>query len=191
MSTIEQSKYLSFVLRHGLDTLNLTPDQEGYVPLQLLNRNADPKYKLDNETVMNIVNSCPKQRFGLKKHCDEYFIRANQGHSKGVGKHIHPEKLLIKLKEPIEGVFHGTYIKHLESIKATGINRMNRQHIHIAKSLKATSGKRHDCDLIIYIDMKTAMEDGIEFFESANGVILTEGIHGVLPVKYLRFQTYS
>ena len=64
---------------------------------------------------------------------------------------------------------------------------MSRKHIHIAKSLSAKSGKRSNCDLIVYIDMKGAMADGIKFYESQNGVILTEGNNGVLHPRYLKF----
>jgi 2'-phosphotransferase len=97
------------------------------------------------------------------------------------------EKLLTKLLNPITGVFHGTYKTNLKSIQSTGLNRMKRQHIHLAKSFDAVSGQRSNCNLIVYVDMKKAMEDGIDFFESDNGVILTEGINGFLSAKYLSF----
>lgn len=45
---------------------------------------------------------------------------------------------------------------------------------------------RGTCDIIIEIDMESAMKDGIEFFISANNVILTEGIDGLLPAKYFK-----
>lgn len=40
---------------------------------------------------------------------------------------------------------------------------MSRQHIHFAKNINSISGKRNDCNLIIYIDMAKAMSDGIIF----------------------------
>jgi 2'-phosphotransferase len=64
---------------------------------------------------------------------------------------------------------------------------MSRKHIHFAKSLDAVSGKRSDCNLLVYVDMAKAMDDGIVFYESSNGVILTEGIDGILDPKYLSF----
>ncbi len=181
-----QSKYMSWVLRHGLDKLGIKPDSEGYIPLEVL-LNTDEKATLTQETVLEIVQTCPKQRFGIKQVSGKYFIRANQGHSQNIGEQINSDKLLKKLSKPIPGVFHGTYKKHLDSIKATGLNRMTRQHIHLAKGLDAASGKRHDNNLIVYVDMGKAIADGIEFFESANGVILTEGINGIIPSKYLTY----
>jgi 2'-phosphotransferase len=182
-----QSKFMSWVLRHGMDEVGLSPDAEGYVKLDDFLKIADPTYKLDKTTCLSIVKYCSKQRFGIKQVNTEYFIRANQGHSQKIGKQIDSNKLLVKITKPVSGVFHGTYKKHMESIKATGLNRMDRQHIHMAKSLNATSGKRHDNNLIVYVNMELAMADGIEFFESANGVILTEGINGILPAKYLTY----
>lgn len=185
--SITQSKYMSWVLRHGLNKVGLIPDPEGYVKLSDFLKISDKAYNLDVQTVLTIVESCSKQRFAIKKIGTETFIRANQGHSKNVGHLIQTDKLLVKLIEPIQGVFHGTYKKHMESIKTSGLNRMNRQHIHFAKSLNATSGSRNNCNLIVYVNMAEAMATGIEFYESTNGVILTEGINGVLPAKYLSY----
>ncbi len=184
---VEQSKYMSWALRHGLNELGLVPDEEGYIELSEFIKVANPNYKLNEKIILEIASNCPKQRFGIKKVGIVCYIRANQGHSKTLGNQIKSDKLLEKLTKPIPGVFHGTYKKHLESIKASGLNRMERQHIHLAKSLNAASGKRHDNNLIVYVNMEKAMSDGIEFFESANGVILTEGVNGILPAKYLSY----
>jgi 2'-phosphotransferase len=65
---------------------------------------------------------------------------------------------------------------------------MTRNHIHFApgfpKEEGVISGFRGSCDVIIQIDMASAMKEGIEFFISSNNVILTEGIDGVLPPKF-------
>jgi 2'-phosphotransferase len=183
---IKQSKYLSWALRHGLNELKLVPDSEGYVNLSdILNKSNGRSGTLDQ--VLNIVDTCNKNRFTIKKIGNNLFIRANQGHSKDIGDQIDSECLLNKITEPIPNVFHGTYIKFLEPISLTGLNRMSRKHIHFAKSLDAVSGKRSDCNLLVYVDMAKAMDDGIIFYESSNGVILTEGIDGILDPKYLSF----
>jgi 2'-phosphotransferase len=183
-----KSKYMSYILRHGMIQSGLYPDSEGYVKLSDFLNVSDPKYKLDEHQILEIAASCPKQRFGIKNFKNELYIRSNQGHSQEIGNCIESDKLLKKLSEPLFNVFHGTFTRHIESIKRQGIKRMNRQHIHMAKGLDAVSGKRHDHDWIIYIDMEKAMKDGIVFYESENGVILTEGIKGILPVKYLKFE---
>ncbi len=182
-----KSKYLSWALRHGLNELKLVPDSEGYVKLSdILSKSNGQCGTLDE--VINIVDTCPKKRFTIKKVGNQMLIRANQGHSKDVGDKIDSEALMEKINKPIDGIFHGSYKKHLESIKSSGLNRMSRKHIHFAKSLDAASGKRSDCDLLIYVDTKKAMDDGIVFYESSNGVVLTEGINGIIPPMYLTFQ---
>lgn len=187
---IAKSKYLSWALRHGLIELGLIPDSEGYVKLDhLLNKTnqSSNNNPLTTDEVLNLVKNCPKQRFGIKTVESDLFIRANQGQSKKVGALINSDKLLVKLTEPIEGVFHGTYKKHLQSIQSSGLNRMDRKHIHFAKSANAKSGQRTNCNMFVFVNMKQAMADGIIFYESANGVILTEGIDGILPAKYLEY----
>lgn len=66
---------------------------------------------------------------------------------------------------------------------------MKRTHIHFAKGTfsdpNITSGIRKDIQICIYIDLETALADGLKFFESENGVILTEGnTKGYLEPKY-------
>ena len=84
--------------------------------------------------VLEIVNIDNKQRMRTKTVDNELYIRANQGHSAKVGALINDEDSLTRLKNPIDGVFHGTFQNLFEPISEKGLNRMNRKHIHIAKS---------------------------------------------------------
>jgi len=65
---------------------------------------------------------------------------------------------------------------------------MDRTHIHFApgETVKGgvISGMRRNCQVKLYIDIAKAMADGIEFVKSANNVILTTGINGILHPKY-------
>ena len=45
---------------------------------------------------------------------------------------------------------------------------------------------RNSCNVFIYIDTAKALEDGLGFLRSANGVILTSGKDGVLEPKYFK-----
>ena len=45
---------------------------------------------------------------------------------------------------------------------------------------------RNSCNVFIYIDLAKALDDGIVFLRSANGVILTSGQEGVLEPKYFK-----
>ena len=46
-------------------------------------------------------------------------------------------------------------MKNWDSIKQSGLNKMQRNHIHFASGHKGTviSGMRHDCNLYIEIDL--------------------------------------
>lgn len=66
---------------------------------------------------------------------------------------------------------------------------MERKHIHCAKGTlfdpNVISGLRKDAQVFIYIDLEKALTEGLKFYESENGVILTEGDEqGYLKPKY-------
>lgn len=65
---------------------------------------------------------------------------------------------------------------------------MGRRHIHFAKGPledKVTSGLRQDVQIYIFIDLKKAIDEGLKFYESENGVILTAGNEdGLLLPRY-------
>ncbi|MEQ2211537.1 tRNA 2'-phosphotransferase 1 [Xenoophorus captivus] len=89
---------------------------------------------------------------------------------------------------PTEAV-HGSYLRSWPSIQQQGLSRMKRTHIHLACGLPGEdgviSGMRKNCDLAVFIDVPRALADGIEFFWSENGVLLTAGdAEGKLLPKY-------
>lgn len=58
---------------------------------------------------------------------------------------------------------------------------MSRNHIHFSKGLPedtdkdVISGMRNDAELLFYIDVQKSMADGVAWWISDNGVVLTEG----------------
>lgn len=88
----------------------------------------------------------------------------------------------------MENVIHGTYYDCWDSIRTNGLRRMKRVHIHFASGLPSSrviSGMRHDVEIIIYIDIKKALEENFKFFKSPNEVILSPGnADGVIECKY-------
>ncbi|OJD17800.1 hypothetical protein AJ78_02153 [Emergomyces pasteurianus Ep9510] len=98
-------------------------------------------------------------------------------------------------------VVHGTYHAAWPSILAYGgLRCMSRNHIHFATGPALSSvlpkgrggpvavmppargaggvisGMRADAQILIYIDLKRALEAGVPFWRSENGVILSEGV---------------
>ncbi|KAL3908071.1 MAG: hypothetical protein SGILL_008622 [Bacillariaceae sp.] len=119
---------------------------------------------------------------------------------------INPELLLTKLAaeelRELPCIVHGTYPKPWELIQAQGLKTMTRQHIHFASGLPngvIISGMRKSASIHIFVDAKKCAEDGIAFYKSDNGVLLTRGVEdssgsggdGVLPPKYFSHVTDS
>ncbi|XP_037063668.1 tRNA 2'-phosphotransferase 1 isoform X3 [Peromyscus leucopus] len=163
---------------------------DGFVPLQALLR-LPQFHSFSVEDVQRVVDNNGKQRFALQpgEPSTGPLIRANQGHSLQV-----PELELMPLETPQALpliLVHGTFWKHWPSILLKGLSRQGRAHIHLASGLPGdpgvTSGMRPNCDVAVFIDGPLALADGIPFYRSANGVILTPGnTEGFLPPKYFK-----
>lgn len=159
--------------------------KDGYILVDDILQRKDFK-KVDEKLIKEIVSSNDKQRFALKTENGKLYIKANQGHTM---KNVEVE--LEELKEAPKVVIHGTYSEFLEAIQKEGLCKMSRQHIHMATGLPGKdgviSGMRKTCDIIIYVDCDAAMKDGIKFYKSSNGVILSPGIgeKGIIPPKYI------
>jgi 2'-phosphotransferase len=165
---------------------------DGYVLLDQILNHSHPRFRgLTQEMVEGVVASSNKQRFALTKKDDgKLYIRANQGHSLDI---IDPYQLLTPLSaeelSQIPTIVHGTYLepwtKHIQN---QGLSKMCRTHIHFAKGMPndagVISGMRRTSDVYIYVNAIKCAQDGIEFLESANGVLLTAGIDGMLATKY-------
>ncbi|KFK37321.1 hypothetical protein AALP_AA4G241800 [Arabis alpina] len=188
-------RLLTRILRHMATELRLNMRGDGFVKvdeLLKLNLKTSANVQMKSHTVDEIreaVRRDNKQRFSLVEENGEVLIRANQGHSITT---VESEKLLKPILSPEEApvCVHGTYRKNLESILASGLKRMNRLHIHFSCGLPTDgdviSGMRRNVNVLIYLNIKKALEGGIAFYISDNKVILTEGIDGVLPVEYFQ-----
>ncbi|KAM6435232.1 tRNA 2'-phosphotransferase 1 isoform 1-T4 [Liasis olivaceus] len=185
---VRLSKALSYALRHGAEKLGLHMATDGFVDVVEILRL--PQFKAwSEEDVQRVVETNEKQRFALGRHpsSGHLQIRANQGHSLQV-----PELELTPLQtrqDFPETVAHGTLLRYWPAIRQNGLSRMGRTHIHLAPGLPGEgatlSGMRNRSEVAIIIDIPKALADGISFFRSANGVILTPGdSDGLLLPRY-------
>lgn len=193
---IKISKTMSWVLRHGLNELGLVADELGRIPLNtLLELEQIKQVGGSRELILNVVETNDKKRFRLDLVNGVEMIGANQGHSKEIGDKIDSEKLMEKITTPLNLCVHGTYSNVIEEIKKTGLKIMSRTHIHFASGYpdnkKVISGARSDVDVFIELDMDKAMKDGIIFYLSSNGVILSEGKNGIIESKYFKNIIYK
>ena len=76
-----------------------------------------------------------------------------------------------------------------------GLNKMKRNHVHFSIGQKhdddVISGMRNSSNATIVLDLEGAMNDGIKFYISQNNVILSAGIDGIVPAKYIKNVIYD
>lgn len=177
------SIYISYLLRHKPEDLELCMDQEGYVESNemIAKINADGKYKIDIDTLKHIVESDQKQRYSFKAAAnDPYkYIRANQGHSTPIVK--------IDFREiiPDHNLYHGTIESKLDNILKTGLQKMQRNKVHLSGDLetaKKVACRRQGNQVILEIDVEACLKNNIKFGVSDNGVYMADFI----PAKFIK-----
>jgi len=165
------SKFLSLLLRHKPETLNLNMDENGWVSVgELVEKiNASGRKMITQVDIANVVANCKKQRFKLDKEFDR--IRANQGHSISVDV-----ELVEKIPPPI--LYHGTAERNLESIRKLGLIKGSRQHVHLSdnQDTARTVGCRYGKPIILEVDCQKMISDGHLFYQSENGVWLVDAV---------------
>ncbi|XP_022083188.1 tRNA 2'-phosphotransferase 1-like isoform X2 [Acanthaster planci] len=186
---VHLSKKLTFVLRHKAVELGFDIDSGGFINVDDLL--AHPMFShFTVGDIKRVVTSNDKQRFSLKEHPDSKKLQicANQGHSFQL-----PDLELVSITDPTQypTVIHGTYLKNWDSIKLQGLSRMKRTHVHFAQGEPGEngviSGMRRSCDLMIFLNLEKALQGGLSFFLSKNGVILCPGDeNGLIHPRYFK-----
>jgi RNA:NAD 2'-phosphotransferase (TPT1/KptA family) len=197
---VQISKTLSWILRHSAKELGLEMSSDGFVALtQVLKTEGMKLLGVKLLDIQFVVRDCEKQRFALRRVDNKWEIRANQGHSKAMGDVVRADELLTPMewknvsdKSKWSKVCHGTDVNRIPSILATGLQAMKRMHIHFATTdelygsevAKGVSGLRQMSNALVYVDVKKCLRDGIPFFVSQNGVVLSPGKNGVITKEY-------
>lgn len=181
-SSSERSKYLAYLLRHKPETANLSLDKEGWCDFVELLKNTD--FTLDE--LEQIVKDDKKQRYAIKYWemdiAGQYtkeptHIRANQGHS------TDDVNLTFKASIPPVMLFHGTTEDAWVKIKKQGLLPMNRHHVHLSADIATAQavGARRKGNVLLSIDAKSMLADGITFYKSENNVWLVKAV----PAEYI------
>jgi putative RNA 2'-phosphotransferase len=173
------SKFLSFVLRHSPETIELKLDENGWADLEELILKCNKKgsqNQMTAELLDYVVENNDKKRFTFNE--DKTKIRASQGHS------ISVELDLAEIK-PSDYLYHGTVGKFLENIRKEGLQKMSRQHIHLSKDKETATivGSRRGVAQILTVRSGEMYKDGFKFYLSENKVWLTDHV----PVEYIEF----
>ena len=169
---VKASKFLSYVLRHNPQSIGLFLDPNGgWADVKELIRLSN----ITMDTLQTVVRTNNKKRFEF--NADRTKIRASQGHSVEVDLGYSPS-------QPPSKLYHGTAKQNLDSIRATGINKGTRQHVHLSADIQTAMkvGSRWGDPVALEIDAGKMAADGHTFFISTNGVWLTDHI----PPEYIK-----
>src|SRR5688500_7317433 len=121
---IRFSKFLSLVLRHQPEKAGIMLDPSGWVEVdELLRGCSKAGVPITRPVRERIVAESDKQRFAFSE--DGRRIRASQGHSIEVDLAYEP-------MTPPGTLYHGTADRFLESIRAQGLLRGKRHHVHLS-----------------------------------------------------------
>ena len=169
------SKFMSLILRHDPQKINIILDQNGWADTNALIEGMNRTGRnITFECLKEIVTTNNKQRF--KFNDDHTKIRANQGHSIDVD-------VELRETEPPAVLYHGTATKFIKAIRNDGLISKNRLHVHLSsdEETAANVGGRHGKAVVLTIDSAGMYKNGFKFYLSDNNVWLTK----VVPAKFI------
>lgn len=175
------SRFLCMVLRHKPEVVDLSLDEEGWVPVRDLVavlRTTWKKGPVSGKLIERIVADDPKQRYEIDSRQHPKRIRATYGHSVDV-RIRYPEV------RPPEFLYHGTARRFLWRIFRDGLTPMGRQYVHLSDDRETAQqvGARRDREPTILVVMAARMEEaGHTFYETPGGLYLT----ALVPPEFLQ-----
>lgn len=169
-SGVQDSKFLSSVLRHNPGKIGIELDAAGWVDVDVLLAALKRRgRRIDRSRLDYVVANNNKKRFEFDE--SGMRIRASQGHSVPVDLGYAPSV-------PPETLYHGTATSSLDSIFSEGLRPGSRHHVHLSVDVETATkvGSRHGKPAVLLVAAARMHEDGREFFRSTNGVWLTEHV---------------
>lgn len=171
------SKFLSLILRHEPEKFGVVLDSAGWTEVEaLLDACGRNGQAIDRVTLEAIVATSDKKRFAFDETGTR--IRASQGHSVEVELGYEPAA-------PPALLYHGTATRFVAAIRAEGLKKMARHHVHLSAD-EATAravGQRHGKPAVLVIDAAAMAGETFAFFVSANNVWLVDHV----PARFIRF----
>ena len=208
--SVNVSKALAACLRHG-HRPPVSATSAGWVFLDDLLRwpRIYKQYTTPGD-LLEIVRSNAKLRYemGFRPSGRTYHMRAVQGHSR---TDVVDEDLLERFTEETlpEILLHGTKWHLYEAIRDQGLmpqallaqeqgrggkgkkGSEGRRHIHLIsegdRGRDVTSGFRDNATMVIAVDARHALRQGVQLYRSKNGVVLTSD--RIPPASILHYES--
>jgi putative RNA 2'-phosphotransferase len=162
----KESRFLSRILRHAPETIELELDAQGWAPVdELLRRLKRAGRQMTRAGLLEIVATNDKKRFTLSP--DGCRIRAAQGHSATLNHGLEPLM-------PPEVLYHGTARSHLDSIFRQGLQPGRRRQVHLSVDRETAErvGTRHGKPTVLRVEAGRMHADGHVFHRADNRVWL-------------------
>lgn len=173
----QTSKFLSYVLRHNPDALDLELEPGGWADVDVLIERARADGRsLSRSRLRHVLDAGDKTRFTLSD--DGTKIRANYGHSIDVNLDLEPT--------PPDGpLYHGTARHALSAIRDEGLTPQSRQYVHLSPTREEATavGRRHGPPVVLPIDAPALHEAGHTLYRSTDTVWLTRHV----PPAFITF----
>lgn len=171
------SKRLAYVLRHRPDSVGVTLDAAGWVPVDdLLSGLVAAGLPLTRDQLDDVVARNDKQRFTFDDTRTR--IRASQGHSVPVALGYAPLK-------PPAVLYHGTPTRNVAAIlcRGQGLRPGARHAVHLSPDVEtaAAVGSRRGAHVVLSVDAAAMAAQGSVFHRSSNGVWLVDAV----PARHL------
>jgi putative RNA 2'-phosphotransferase len=166
----QASKFLSLLLRHEPERIGIKLDEAGWTEVDgLLDALHGHGVDLTRDELEDIVAASDKQRFAFSE--DRTKIRANQGHSVQV-------ELGLPSLQPPAVLYHGTVDAALPGIRAQGLLKGQRHHVHLSADIETAKrvGGRRGKPVVLAIKAADMAKAGHTFLRSANGVWLVDHV---------------
>lgn len=166
------SRAISHALRHEPEAYGLTPDIEGWVPVEALlaalARQSTQWEDLCELDLHDLIRVAAKQRHELR----DGRIRALYGHSTS-------RRIEKTAKQPPEILYHGTGVQAASLIPLEGLRPMARQHVHLSadeETARAVGMRKDRHPSILVIHAGDAWRAGVAFYEGSESVWLADHV---------------
>ncbi|MEM0448835.1 MAG: RNA 2'-phosphotransferase [Methanomassiliicoccales archaeon] len=165
-------------LRHFPEKFGLTMDSQGFVSLRdfiaALKRQRERYHWVRPHHIIAIVETDPKGRYQISND----MIRATYGHS-----------LPLELNLPTDNIpdllYYPTTPEEADILLETGLKPSDRKLVHLSRTYNDALNAglvRTDSPVILEIDSKKAVQDGIVIQRAGRTVFLTQEV----PPNYIR-----
>ncbi|TFK21172.1 hypothetical protein FA15DRAFT_645949 [Coprinopsis marcescibilis] len=182
--------------------LSSTQRKDGFTPVSHLLRHPLLSH-IDFKTLEEVVYTTSSKYFELRFRplswhgssgmLENWWIRVQQGHTNMPANSI---RRVLSPKE-IRKTVHATTAEAWESIKTQGLSRLDGDYIHMYQGVPGVEAIRQQGmktgishprnKVLIFVNAGQAIQEGIKFYRSWDGLILTPGnADGVIPPKMLK-----